>query len=317
MMTLVEAPRPKPQPGWVVLRVGAVGICGSELGGYLGHNELRKPPLIMGHEFSGVVEEIGEGVDGVEPGRLVTANPLVSCGACRHCRSGNRQLCPARKIVGIDYPGAFAQWVAVPARNLHPVPDPVTGALVEPFACALRAVHLADIEVGDEALVIGAGIIGLMTARALRLAGARRVIVADPNARRRATATAWGATALADAVAEVSSGLDVVIDAVGFGATRRDALDVLRRGGRLVWVGLHENDTTLPGNGMVRDEITVRGSFCYRDEEFSRAVDLITDGSALPEGRDWLDVRPLAQGGAAFQEQAEGPAPFAKIVLTV
>lgn len=313
----MDAPRPRPHPGWVVLRVAAVGICGSELGGYLGHNELRKPPLVMGHEFSGIVEEVGEGVEGVEPGRLVTANPLVSCGSCRHCRSGNRQLCARRKIIGIDYPGAFAEWVAVPASAVYPVPDPVLGALVEPFACALRAVRLAEVEVGDEALVIGAGIIGLMTAKALGLAGARRVIVADPNSRRREAARAWGASDLAETVLTGVSDLDVVVDAVGFGATRRDALGVLRRGGRLVWIGLHENETTLPGNGMVRDEVTVRGSFCYRDEEFARAVALITEGSALPTGREWLDVRPLASGDEAFREQAEGPAPFAKIVLTV
>lgn len=316
VMTMQEAPKPSLSPGWVLLRVQASGICGSEISGYLGHNELRVPPLVMGHEFSGVVEELGAGVHSIQVGTLVTANPLVSCGTCRHCRAGERERCPDRKIIGINFPGSYAEYVAVPAAQCYAVEDPILGAMVEPLACALRAVNQAEVSIGDHTLVIGAGIIGLMTAKLLLKAGASRVVVADPNVTRRAAAKAFGAT---EAVANLDGlrDLDVVVDAVGLDQTRRDGMNVLVRGGTAVWIGLHENDTTLPGNALVRDETSIRGTFCYRDMDFITAVSLMNHGEGLPQTRDWLDVRPLDVGNAAFAEQATPTAPFAKIILTV
>jgi threonine dehydrogenase-like Zn-dependent dehydrogenase len=315
-MTLEDAPRPEIPEGWVLLRVKAAGICGSEIAGYLGHNELRVPPLVMGHEFSAVVEALGIGASGISLGTLVTVNPLVSCGRCRHCRQGERQRCADRQIIGINFPGAYAEWVVAPASQCYPVRDPLLGAMVEPLACALRAVHQARVSIGDRTLVVGAGIIGLMTARLLAMAGAAEIVVADPNPARRAAASAFGASnVLAD-----FGGLedfDVVVDAVGLDVTRRETLKTLSRGGRAVWIGLHQNDTTVPGNALVRNETIVSGSFCYRDEEFSRAVALMNAGQGLPTERNWLDVRPLAVGNAAFAEQATPDAPYAKILLTL
>jgi len=315
-MTIQDGPIPKVPSGWVLLKVEAVGICGSEISGYLGQNSLRVPPLVMGHEFSGVIESLGDGVDGVKVGERVTANPLVSCGTCRHCRAGERQRCAERKIIGINFPGAMAEWVAVPADQCYPVDNAIHGAMVEPLACALRAVHQAEVAVGDQALVVGAGIIGLMTARLLRLAGATRVIVADPNPRRRGAAAVWGATEAVETAGDLDR-LDLVVDAVGLDQTRRESLAALERGGRAVWIGLHHDPTTVPGNAVVRDEVSIRGSFCYRDEEFSRAVALINSGEGLPADRGWLDVRRLEVGDAAFAEQATATAPFAKILLTL
>lgn len=315
VMKVQEAPKPSLLSGWVLLRVQASGICGSEISGYLGHNELRVPPLVMGHEFSGVVEALGLGVSSVQVGTLVTANPLVSCGTCRHCRSGERQRCPHRQIIGINFPGSYAEYVAVPAAQCFPVNDPILGAMVEPLACALRAVNQATVAIGDQALVIGAGIIGLMTARLLRTAGATRVVVVDPNETRLEAASGFGAT---ESLAKVEGlkDLDIVVDAVGLDQTRREGMNALARGGTAVWIGLHQNETTLPGNALVRDETSVRGTFCYRDMDFIRAVALMNSGEGLPADRGWLDVRPLDVGAAAFAEQATPTAPFAKIILT-
>jgi len=324
-MRLGEVPDPRPEPGWAVVRVAAVGICGSELGAYLGHNELRVPPLVMGHEWGGVVDAVGSGEDRSWLGRPVTVNPLVSCGRCRACRRGQRQLCVERRIIGIDFPGAFAERVAVPVTALWPVSDPVLGALVEPLACAVQAVRHAGVGPGDAVLVYGAGIIGLMSAWVAKIAGADRVFMVDTNQERLKKALTWGVdgllTAGVDDVAEAvrdlgDGGPDIVIDAVGAEVTRREAAGLVRRGGRVVLVGLHDGGAPLPGNRLVRDEVAVTGSFCYTDEAFRVARDLVEAGR-IPTGREWLDLRPLAAGDAAFREQALGPAPYAKILLTM
>ncbi|WP_242848362.1 2-dehydro-3-deoxy-L-rhamnonate dehydrogenase [Sulfobacillus thermosulfidooxidans] len=319
-MSILSVPESMPEPGWIALRVAGVGICGSELSGYLGHNELRKPPLIMGHEFSGVVEDVGDGVTNVKIGDLVTANPLVTCGKCLHCLQGERQRCDSRRIIGIDFPGAYAERVVVPAHQCYLVKEPIDGALVEPLACAVRAVGLARLKVGDTAVVIGAGIIGLMTVRLLELSGAGRIVVVEPNDKRLKIAQLWGATEIVpnlDALVtdNRTKGVDCVIDAVGLSVTRRDSLNVLRRGGRAVWIGLHEALTHLDGNQIVRDELEVRGSFCYTDDEFIRAVRLINSQRFLPLNRQWLDVRSVEEGPTAFKELVSG-SPFAKIILT-
>ncbi|MDA8199934.1 MAG: alcohol dehydrogenase catalytic domain-containing protein [Thermaerobacter sp.] len=326
-MTCRSADDPVAVVGHVVVRVAGVGVCGSELGAYLGHNELRRPPLVMGHEFSGVVVEVGAGVDPVWNGTSVVVNPLVTCGTCRWCRRGERQLCRTRRIIGIDFPGAFAEQVAVPVESLWPVhrqdQDLWTGALVEPLACAVRATGQAAVQPGDAVLVYGAGIIGLMSAWMARRRGATSVWLVDANPVRLAQGSVWGADRALDATTEdvvglvrraYPDGVDRVIDAVGLAGTRREGLELLTRGGRLVLVGLHEPATSLDGNRVVRDETEVVGSFCYRDQDFTVAANLWAAG-ALPGGDGWLDRRPLSAGDRAFQEQARGPAPFAKIVL--
>jgi threonine dehydrogenase-like Zn-dependent dehydrogenase len=325
IMEMRDVPEPGVQPGTAIVAVGGVGLCGSELSAYLGHNELRVPPLVMGHEWAGVVTAVGSSVDAGWVGKTVTVNPLRSCGHCRACQRGDRQLCQERRIIGIDFPGAFAERVAVPVSSLLTVEDPVMGALVEPLACAVRVVNQAGVRPGDHVLVYGAGIIGLMSGWMARQAGAHVVAVTDPNPVRLAQTAKWGADEaiqpgekrLSDRVAELTQGgPDVVIDAAGTAATRAEAAQLVRRGGTVVLVGLHEPEALLPGNRMVRDEVTVTGSFCYSDRDFRVARDLV-DRRALPEPEGWLDVRPLDAGGDAFHEQALGAARFAKILLTI
>lgn len=324
VMEIEEAARPHPGPGWVLLAVEDTGICGSEIGAFLGHNELRRPPLVMGHEFSGVVVELGPDVSKDLQGKLVAVNPILSCGQCRYCRRGLRQLCVSRKIIGVDYPGSYAEYVAVPAGACHEVKDPVVGALVEPLACGVRASSLAQIETGDSVMVIGAGTIGLMAARLAKDRGASRCVVVDTNPARLKWAANWGADAVLNpktddvlATVRVSTdgeGMDSVIDAVGSSQTRAQAVAAVCRGGKVVLLGLHENPTNLPGNEIVRFEKRVIGSFSYSDEDFRRAV-VLANGGFVETSSGWLDIRGLDTGQASFAEQSLGAAPFSKVML--
>lgn len=305
------------------MQVAAAGVCGSELSAYLGHNELRQPPLIMGHEFSGTITAVGRSEDADWIGRLVTSNPLISCGTCRWCREGLRQLCQTRRIIGIDFAGAFAETVLVPLHNCTPVDDAVTGSLVEPLACAYRAVHLANVKSGDTAVVYGAGIIGLMCARLLAQRGCQEVLVLDENPYRLAHAPVWGATHSVQPrdldvteYVHTTEGADLVVDAVGASKTREQALALVRRGGSVVWIGLHEETSLLAANRIVRNEIAVRGSFCYTDDDFARATDYANAGR-LPRDGKWFEVRPLQEGAQAFRELARGDSSLSKIILTI
>ena len=322
-MSFGQAPRPEVRPGWVVLDVEAAGVCGSEISSFLGKNELRKPPLTMGHEFSGTVVEAGQGVSSDWIGRHVVVNPLVTCGTCRHCRSGNRQLCPDRKIVGVTYPGGFAELAAVPVSSCSAVTDLLRASLIEPLACGVRAANRADAQLGDDTLVFGAGMIGLSIIKLLRARGVSHCVAVDTIPSRLKWAKLWGATDTIDAStvepAEavkrlVPQGLDCVVDAVGHPNTRTQGLALIRRGGRVVFVGLHSDETSIRGNVIVRDESEIVGSFAYSDDDFRRAV-VLTEGGFIDMTGGWLDVRPLSAGHEAFVEQAKGPAPFSKILL--
>src|SRR5215510_5364792 len=198
-MTLREQSEPIVQPGEVVIRVAYVGICGSELSGYLGHNALRVPPLVMGHEFVGEIVEVGAeqspGTLALSKGQLVTVNPLAYCGSCTFCQRGLNQLCTNRRLLGAHRPGAFAEFVSVPAGLVTPLPGGVslrTGALTEPAACGVRIGELAGDVEGGVCLVIGAGPIGLLALQALHIQGAARVFIAERDPARLAMGAALG-----------------------------------------------------------------------------------------------------------------------------
>src|ERR687884_1384555 len=199
-MAVEEVPEPTVEPGTVIVRPEAVGICGSEVEGYLGKMGNRVPPLVMGHEFAGTVIEVGEGVDKDLVGRTVAVNPLSSDGTCRLCRAGYTNLCPNRKLVGIHSPGGFAEYVLAPAQNVYPLPEGVetrAGALAEPLANGVHAVRLglAGRSV-EHAGVIGAGTIGLMCLQAAVLDGVPEVHAVEPVEARREQALALGAKAI-------------------------------------------------------------------------------------------------------------------------
>ena len=324
-----DVPSPTVRPDEVLLRVQMVGICGSELSGYLGQNSLRRPPLIMGHEFSGIVAQVGSAVTSLRDGDRVTVNPLIPDGTCAMCRQGRENLCLHRSLIGAHRPGAFAEYVAVPTIACHVLPaalDDATGTLVEPLACAWRAVKLAGVASDDRVLVLGAGPIGLLTLVAARQAGARFVAVSDVNPVRLALAREWGADQtinpqeqdLPDTMKELTEGLgcDSAIDAVGLPGTRQQAVEAVRMGGQVVFVGLHEDRTELAVNHIVRAEITVRGSFAYTRDDFTQALHALTDG-VIPGDSRWLTIRPLEDTDRYFTQLIDDPQGLTKVVLRI
>jgi threonine dehydrogenase-like Zn-dependent dehydrogenase len=326
-MELQNEPEPQPQPGEVILRVDAVGICGSELSGYLGQNSLRIPPLVMGHEFAGIIAAVGTGVSDLATGDRVTVNPLSSCGVCASCRLGLGNLCPKRQIIGIHRPGAFAELVTAPATSCTKLPDGlsmVAGSLAEPLGCGVRAARIGAVGAGSRVLVLGVGTIGLMCIAAARKAGGSVTLAADPNTGRLQTAAQWGAENLcdtrADDPAEVSRrltdglGVDVAIDAVGTDTTRRVAVRAVRPGGIVVLVGLHEAESPFEANYIVRSEIRLAGSFAYTQADFGTAVTMLADGDVTP-ATSWLQERNLEECGDSFAELIDHPPAVSKIIL--
>jgi threonine dehydrogenase-like Zn-dependent dehydrogenase len=303
----------------VILQPQAVGICGSEVEGYLGHQANRTPPLVMGHEFAGVVVRAGADAAELE-GARVAVNPLSGCGQCRLCRTGYANLCRDRKLIGVHSDGAFADLVRAPAASARVLPDGVsarTGALVEPLANGVHAVRLglARGPVG-RAVVLGAGTIGLVTLQAALLAGIEHVALLEPQADRRERAASLGAHATygsdgealdAEHAATDGLGADLVLDAVGAEATRRLALELLRPGGHAVYVGLAADDTTIGFHDVVRGQLALEGSYAYTMDDFEQAFEWLVGGHASLG--ELGPVRPLDDGPDAFAALAGGPPP--------
>jgi threonine dehydrogenase-like Zn-dependent dehydrogenase len=315
-LALETRPEPVAEAGEVLLKVLTVGICGSEVEGYLGESAIRKPPLIMGHECAGEVVAAGSGVTGVATGDLVALNPLLSCGRCARCHEGQQQQCPDRQLVGAHRAGAFAEYVAVPAENVYALPNgtsDVAGALTEPLACCLHAIDRAGIGIGGRAAVIGFGSLGVLLTQALRWAGLQEIVVVEPDPARREIALALGATTALDAGAAGAGdlSLDAAFDTVGKGVTRGLAVDVLRTGGTALLLGLHDPGFPIDGNAFLRRELTLVSSYAYNRRSFARAVDVLPRVSL--DG--WISFGGLDDGPASFRSLVERPTGPPKIVM--
>jgi threonine dehydrogenase-like Zn-dependent dehydrogenase len=329
LMNVREMPEPKPAAEEVLIHVAYSGICGSELSGYLGHNTLRVPPLVMGHEFSGKIAALGERAGQINPrlavGARVTVNPLIHNPWSRASRRGRPNLCRDRKIIGIHRPGSYADLVTAPATNVHPLADGLSlekAALSEPLACAVEAVELSGCTPADSMLITGLGPIGLLALIAAKNFGVRRLYATDTDPDRRAIGEKFGArvldpkqTRVVDLIQKETAGegVDVASDAVGAAATRRECLEAVARGGTVVFVGLHDEESPLPANLIARAEITVRGSFAFTPRNFETALDWLTNG--LVEIDPWLVKAPLAEGRGCFERLLGKPGPVAKILL--
>lgn len=318
-MHIREVGMPVPLLDEVLIRVDRVGICGSELSGYLGHNSLRKPPLIMGHEFAGTIAELGAGVTRFHVGDRVTANPLISCGGCRPCTNGAAQLCAQRQLAGAHRPGAFAEYVAIAEKNVYVLEDHVSfdeGAFTEPFACAVHICKLAKPLPTDKLLIVGAGPIGLLTLQAAQVYGLRHIVLIDVNEERLEIARELGAvTATSLEAIGDDFKYDVAIDAVGLEVTRRTCLEAVRPGGRVIFAGLHEESSKLPVNLLIRREIQVTGAFAYHSDDFETALRWISEGRVHLDA--WTMQAPLEEGARCFETLISGPGKIAKILLTV
>jgi len=303
--------------GEVLVQIESVGICGSDMHAYLGHDARRPEPLILGHEAAGNV------VSGTTQGRRVTINPLVTCGKCSYCLDGRENLCPDRQIISMQpREGAFAEYVAIPERNLVEVPDHVDwdkAALAEPIACGWHATRIAREKLhgnlaSANTLVIGGGAIGIGAALSLNAHGVKGVVVAERNESRVEYLRNLGEFDVVT-VAQLSKNavFDLVIDCVGMGVTRQQASQSVRPGGMIVSIGLGDSLEGLDTRRFTLQEIGFVGTYTYTHDDFCKTAKAIFDGAL--GSLSWTEPRALADGGTAFRDILNGVAAAPKLIL--
>jgi len=297
--------------GEVMLRVTACGICGSELEAFKNRSPRRVPPLVMGHEFCGVIEEIGPDVRLWTRGDRVVSHSLFGCGRCVRCVRGASHLCAGRQLFGMNRAGGFAEYVSAPEHCLVAWPEPLpaeSASLAEPLANGVHVVGLTRELNPDKVVIIGAGPIGLLCQQAFKCLSSAEVVVADLIPERLDAASRLGAKHVVDSrhedlLEEVlrltgGEGADVVVDAVGSGLSKKQSLTATRPGGTTVWIGLHENAVTIESHEVTLSERRVQGSYAASLDELKIAVDLLASGRI--DGTSWIKTFPLVEGVEAF-----------------
>jgi L-iditol 2-dehydrogenase len=333
-MSCTDVPDPVCAADEVLIEVRACGICGSDIHGYDGSTGRRIPPLVMGHEAAGVIRSVGSAVTRFKAGQRVTFDSTVYCGACAHCRRGDVNLCDNRQVLGVscgDYRrhGAFAELVSVPERIVYAIPDELgfnEAAMIEAVSVGVHAVRLTPCSPGDTAVVIGTGMIGLLTLQAARIAGFSQVIAVDTEDSRLAVARELGAThafnpASGDAAAFVKGltqgqGADAVFECVGVNATVQSAVACVRKGGAVTLVGNLSPKVELPLQSVVTRQVRLQGS-CASAGEYPDCIRLLASGRIRhpPRRRPRL-VRPSACRRSRRHEGHRRP-PFLSHVLPV
>ena len=314
-LDLQDVPEPRIEPDEVLIRVRSCGICGSDVHGFDGSSGRRIPPLIMGHEASGEIAETGAAVNAFKPGDRVTFDSMICCRDCAFCRAGRPNLCESRRVLGVsceDYRrhGAFAEYVAVPQHIVFPMPDGVAfdeAAMVEPVSVAVHAVGRAQPALGDTALVVGAGMIGLLTIQALRSAGCGSIVAVDLATDRLELAKRLGAdhtiqsggdTDVPALIREMTNGVgaDVVLEAVGADATVSMSLQSVRKGGKVILIGNVTPTVSFPLQDVVTREVDVLGS-CASSNDYPACLELMQRGS--------IQVRPVLSASVPLERGPE------------
>ncbi len=319
-LSLQNIPDPVPGPHEVVVRIKSVGICGSDVHGYTGTTGRRLPPLVMGHEASGIVEAVGSEVALIETGAPVCFDSTVFCRQCAACGAGQFHLCANREVLGVSVPGmkrqgAMAELVALPWWTLHLIPDSITftdAALLEPVSIALHAVRRGYLHQGESVVVIGAGTIGLLILQVCLMVGASAVTVVDINPDRLRIAAEMGAHHTATKVPEDTSA-DLSFEAVGIGSTLRAAVGALCRGGRTVLVGNLTPEVSIDVQGIVAQEWSLIGTYASGGA-FADALHLVSTGAVNPRPLV-SEILPLSAGAEAFRRLHGGQEALLKVVL--
>jgi L-iditol 2-dehydrogenase len=326
-MPVREIEEPVAGPEDVVVRVRAVGVCGSDVHGFTGSTGRRYPGIAMGHEFTGTIATVGSHVTGHAAGDRVVVQPLFTCGVCEMCLAGRANVCVNRTMIGMHQHGAYAEAVTVPQRQLYRLPDSLDwekGSLVEPLAVALHAVNQTAFSLMEDVVIVGAGPIGLLALLSVRLKGAGKIIVTDRSPHRLELAKKLGAdivvnVAEQDAVEAVKAatggaGAHAAIEAVGITPTVQQALAVTRIGGHVTWIGNSAPEVTLNMQQVVTREMTIRGVYGF-NAEFGQAIQLLASGridvAPLIER-----VAPLTEGPQLVHDLAKGTLDVVKVVLT-
>ncbi|MDP3820841.1 MAG: galactitol-1-phosphate 5-dehydrogenase [Burkholderiales bacterium] len=318
---LLDRPEPELEDGEVVLRIDAVGICGSDMHAYHGHDPRRKPGLVLGHEFCGTV--VKSASPAYAQGVRVTGNPLITCGTCDYCVQGRNNLCSNRTMVGMTRPGAFAECMSIPASSLIDMPQDmpaVHAALTEPAATALHAINMSIKAMArplpeNRTLIIGGGAIGMLAALLLKTYGCHGTVLAEVNPLRRRSAEVHAGVVTCDPreTPPQENGFDYVIDAVGSKLTRAAALSAVRPGGVVMHIGLQDWASEIDMRKLTLAEITLMGTYTYTTADLRATVRLLHEGAF--GDLSWVQSMPLEAGAQAFADLDSGRLATSKVVL--
>jgi len=330
-LEVTEMPKPEVGPRDVLISVQACGICGSDIHGYDGSTGRRIPPLIMGHEAAGVIEDVGSEVSNFSTGDRVTFDSTVSCGKCEYCRAGRINLCNNRKVLGVScgeyrQHGAFAQYVVVPEHIVYGLPDDLPfehAAMIEAVSVAVHAANRTPVKLGQSCVVVGTGMIGLLAVQAMKKAGCGTIIAIDLDDSKLALAKELGATHSINGKAEDlidqvkaltgGEGADIAVEVVGATVTIRTAINALRKGGHLTLVGNLSPNVELPLQSVVTRELSVSGS-CASAGEYPECIALMSSGDIQVEPLISLKA-PLEDGPALFERLYSGDSGLMKVIL--
>lgn len=308
-LEIIEKPKPQPAPGEILVKVDYCGICGSDLHAF--HTGFLQPDLTIGHEFSGVVAEVGPNCGNWFPGERVTGNNIIACGSCSFCLEGTENRCSDMCRLGITGPGAMAEYILLPARGLFKLPEHTPleqAALAEPLSVGLHAINKVDPVAFENALVIGAGTIGLIVLTLLKQRGIKTLIVAEPNPDRAAVAKTMGATAIidpgkGDPESEINRltanrGASLVFECAGLPSTIQDACSLAAAGSPVVILSICYQTVGINFLSLVMREIEIKTAFGKTRAEFEEAVRLIGEGI--------LDLTPLISRIIPLRSVKEG-----------
>jgi len=317
-----EEKNPTKKQGESILKIQASGICGSDMHAYHGQDDRRTPPLILGHEVSGVIQ------NGKFKDKTVVLNPLISCEKCDYCKNGREHLCPERTMIGMSRPikreGGLAELVSVPEKNIYEVPkalDTKEAALAEPTAVALHAVTLAEQTLKkslaeSKVLVQGAGAIGLLCSLILsKDKNCKNIVLSDPNKKRLDECSKYLDAKFVNPTDKSikENDFDLVMDSVGLEVSREQAIHVVSPGGSIVHIGLTQPSGTFNFRKLTIQEITLIGTYCYTNNDFKNTLNLLTNKKL--GSLKWIEYRELKKGAEAFQEIHDGTCVAPKIIL--
>jgi len=319
-----EEKNPKVVNGESIVKISASGICGSDMHAYHGKDDRRIPPLILGHEISGTID------NGKLAGKKVVLNPLITCGKCDYCKHGREHLCNKRIILGMNKPierqGGFAEYVSIPDQNIYELPktlDMKEAPISEPAAVALHAVELGEKELTKplehtKALVIGGGAIGLLSGLILsKIKNCKKIVITDPNDKRLNECSKY---LEAEAVKPNNTSInndyfDIVFDTVGLEVTRQQAIKSIRPGGVIIHIGLTQPSGSFDFRKATLQEITFIGTYCYTNKDFEKTLNILANKKIGT--LDWIEYRSLKDGFGAFKQIHNGTCASPKIILLV
>ena len=328
-MKISDIPIPMPKENEVQLKILYVGICGSDVHGYLGITGRRIPPMVMGHEFSAVVAEIGGKVKKFKTGDRVTALPIINCAICSYCQAGLINACENRKFLGtMTENGVLAEYICVDEKTLYRLPDSLddkTAALIEPFAVAYHAMNKTEIE-GKNVMIAGAGTIGLFALTVARYLGAAKILVTDLSADRLMAAKKNGADILINPAEEdlekvlerhgLRTCIDVTVEAVGITPTAQQTINFVRNMGTAIWIGNSEQMVEINMQQIVTRELTIKGTYVYVQKDYEESIKLL--------GENKLDISGfistvigMDEAEAMFKKLSSGDTSMVKVLVDV